>query len=477
MSGSLAGTIANVFRQDAFSNVALSKLVQRNPYNPVGIGALDLFDPLPIRTKAVAVEQLQGKLIVVPTSARGSPPVERVTEKRQARYFGVPRLAHADTLYYEELQDIRDYEDQTVFMQVQREVARRLSGPTGLQANMEYTRERLRLGAIQGILRDADDTIIFNWFAEFGITPPAEIVLNLMAETVGSLRPLISTIKRGMMRASGGAITMNTPIMACCGDKFWGRVDQSRRCPPDLLELHRSGDAARGERFRQRAALRHHVVQLSRLRRHDHNRRAEQQGAVLSEGAGYLPGSDGARRVHAVDQHARREGIRLELRGRAAPRLATVRGVRLPAVHLHPPGSAVDRNDGCDRRLKAGARSPKTPILKVRTMADDIIEEPAPVLEPTPPSKPAITMPADPNTLPVRQLKTLREFTAPATPPAIRARTFTVGSVINGADFAGPYIEEMVRQGYHRLDRQHRSACRCEVHGQDAQDQVSLDRL
>ena len=81
-------------------------------------------------------------------------------------------------------------------------------------------------------------------------------------------------------------------------------------------------------------------------------------------------------------------------------------------------------------------------------MADDIIEEPAPVLEPTPPSKPAITMPADPNTLPVRQLKTLREFTAPATPPAIRARTFTVGSVINGADFAGPYIEEMVRQGY-----------------------------
>ena len=221
MSQSLGGTIANVFRQDPFSNVALSKLVQRNPYNPVGIGALDLFDPLPIRTKAVAVEQLQGRLMIVPTTARGAPPVERVTEKRQARYFSVPRLAHADTLYYEELQDIRDYEDQTTFMQVQTEVARRLSGPTGLQANMEFTRERLRLSAIQGILRDADDSIIFNWFAEFGITPAPEVVFNLLAESIGSLRPIISNIKRGMMRASGGAITMNTPIMAACGDKFW----------------------------------------------------------------------------------------------------------------------------------------------------------------------------------------------------------------------------------------------------------------
>ena len=57
-------------------------------------------------------------------------------------------------------------------------------------------------------------------------------------------------------------------------------------------------------------------------------------------------------------------------------------------------------------------------------------------------------MPADPATLPVRQLKTLREFTGPALPPAIRARTFTKGSVINGSDFEGPYIEEMIQQGY-----------------------------
>jgi hypothetical protein len=65
------------------------------------------------------------------------------------------------------------------WQQLQTEVARRLAGPTGLQSNMEFTFEHMRLVAIQGLLIDADGSTLFDWFAEFGITAVAEIAFAL----------------------------------------------------------------------------------------------------------------------------------------------------------------------------------------------------------------------------------------------------------------------------------------------------------
>jgi hypothetical protein len=228
MSGSLS-VISNVFRSDAFSTVSLTRAVERNPFLPTGIGQLDIFEEVPIKTKAVAVQQYQGKLQIIPSSARGAPPTERVTEKRSARYFECPRFAHGDTVMASELQDVIDFDtnDQQILMQVQKEVARRLNGPVGILANMELTKERQRLGAVMGILRDFDDTTMFNWFQEFGITPPAEVVMNLAAAGAGTLRPLANGILRGIMRAAQGAFNVNARIIALCGDSFFDAFTNS----------------------------------------------------------------------------------------------------------------------------------------------------------------------------------------------------------------------------------------------------------
>jgi Phage major capsid protein E len=224
MSGSLGGgTILNVFRNDAFTSVTLTEAVERNPYKPDGLGNLRLFEPKPIRTKALAVEQRQGRLVIIPTSARGAPPTERITEKRQARYFEAPRIATADTVYASELMDVREFGTESVMMQVQAEVARRLNGPTGLTSNIEYTWERHRLGAIQGLLLDADGTVLFNWFEEFGIDQPVEIGFNLAQANPpdGVLRTTCNQVVRGMTRAGQGAFTGRTKIVGLCGDDFW----------------------------------------------------------------------------------------------------------------------------------------------------------------------------------------------------------------------------------------------------------------
>ncbi|KAF1041305.1 MAG: hypothetical protein GAK35_03395 [Herbaspirillum frisingense] len=214
--------ILNIFQQDAFSAVALTDAVQRNPYQPTGLGELNIFDPNPIRTSALAVEERTGQLTLIPFSERGAEGTQRQTEKRKMRYFDVPRLMHDDTLYASELQNIREFGQDTVLMQVEAEVARRLSGPTGLLSSVEYTKEYLRLAAVQGMVLDPKDgSVLYNWFDEFGIPQANEVAFNLAAGTPNSLRPICNSITRSMARAAKGAFTSTTRVFALCGDSFY----------------------------------------------------------------------------------------------------------------------------------------------------------------------------------------------------------------------------------------------------------------
>lgn len=240
-------SILDVFRADPFTATAMTAHVERNPFIPTGLGELNLFEPMPVRTTTVMVTEKNGSLTVIPTSARGAPPTERVTDRRKARYFEIPRLAHADTIYAHELQNIVEYTDPVsgetmpVLKQVQSEVAVRMSGPTGLQASMEYTWERHRLGAIQGVVKDANNDTIYDWFSEFDVTPPTEVAFDLTASTPVNLREKCASVVRGMMRAAKGAFTPGTRIYALCGDQFWDQLIKH----PDVVDTYKYQEEAR----------------------------------------------------------------------------------------------------------------------------------------------------------------------------------------------------------------------------------------
>jgi len=231
----------NVFRQDAFSTIQLASAIEKVPYQPTKLGNLGLFEDFPIRTKMLAVEQRAGQLVLVNTSPRGSAPQPRTTEKRAMRYFDVPRLATDFTVQADELQDVREFGTESVLMQMQTEVARRLSGPTGIQRNIEYTWELHRLGAIQGQLLDADGSTINNWFTEFGISAPTEVAFNLSAGTTG-LRGFINTnIIRPMLKAAQGAFIEGVTEVHClCGDTFYDNLVNH----PDVVRTFLNWQAA-----------------------------------------------------------------------------------------------------------------------------------------------------------------------------------------------------------------------------------------
>jgi len=243
-------TMLNIFRNDAFSGISLTTAVERIPHLPSTLGdfGLDLFVPNPIRTTALAVEERNGVLTVVPLSQRGEPTnFERTTERRKMRYFDVPRIFAGDTIHAHELQNIRAFGTESELMQVQAEVARRLGGPTGLTTILDYTEEYQRLAAVQGYLLDADGSVWYNWFDEFEFAAAAEINFDLDANVEYSLRPKINAMVRSMARSAKGAFTTSTQVVALCGDSFFDKfvthidVEKTYKNWSDAKELRDGG--------------------------------------------------------------------------------------------------------------------------------------------------------------------------------------------------------------------------------------------
>ena len=212
----------NIFKNDAFSLASMSGAIERIPTLQNHLGSLNLFTPNPIRNLIVGVEERDGKLSVIQTSKRGEPLKKRDTEKRKTRYFETSRIAKQDTILASELQFVRQFNTEDQIVELQAELARRLAGPTGLLSDVEYTWERMRLGAIQGKLLDADDSVIYNFYDEFGISEPSEIAFDLAngSPAAGVLRKKVqASVIRPMRKKAKGA--RYSGIRALCGSAFF----------------------------------------------------------------------------------------------------------------------------------------------------------------------------------------------------------------------------------------------------------------
>ena len=211
----------NIFENDAFSLTSMSEAISRVPTNPATLGQLNLFNDRFIREEKFGIEEREGKLSLIQTSNRGAPLKNQNVDKRKIRYFGTTRIAKSDQIMASELQFVRQFGTNDQIKSLQLELAQRMSGPTGLLADVEYTKEHMRLGAIQGKFVDADGTILYDYFDEFGIIQSTEIAFDLTNTTVnGSLRELIQTkIHRPMRKIAKGA--RYSGITALCSASFF----------------------------------------------------------------------------------------------------------------------------------------------------------------------------------------------------------------------------------------------------------------
>lgn len=214
----------DVFSTDAFSAVSMTEALEKTDYVPQWLGQLGLFDPWPIRTETFAVEKRDNKLALVQTTERGAAIPNRGRERRDIRDFRTVRVAHGDTLRASELQNIRAFASESELEQVQAEVLRR---EVRVRDDLELTHENMRLGCIDGLVKDADGTTIRDWFSEWGISRPSEInfALGTQNATNGPIRTACQSIIRSMKRNSKGAWVPNqTQVIGLCDEAFFSAL-------------------------------------------------------------------------------------------------------------------------------------------------------------------------------------------------------------------------------------------------------------
>jgi hypothetical protein len=241
----------DIFKQDAFKLQSMLQAIDAVDYRPQRLGDMGIFTPNPVRTEVVSIEKRAGTLALIQTSPRGAPLGQRNTEKRDIRDFRTVRIAESDRIMASELASIRAFGTESELMQVQAEVARRLMGPVGLESKVELTLENMRLGAIHGVVKDADGSTIYDWFDELGVTQANEIDFDLdnASPASGAVRKKCSEVVRAMMKAAKGVWTPATRVHALCGDAFWDDLTAHSEVRQTYLNTQEASDLRNGNAY------------------------------------------------------------------------------------------------------------------------------------------------------------------------------------------------------------------------------------
>jgi len=173
-------------------------------------GGLNLFPFKGVRVRSVYVEEQNGVLNLLQSQPVGAPGQANKTGKRTVRSFTIPHFPLEDIVLPADVDGIRAFGQQDVLKTVQGEVLDRLQG---MKNKHDITLEHLRMGALKGIILDADGTTLYNLYTEFGISQKSvdfvlgtagtevpekcrEVVRhiedNLKGEVMSSIRCLVS---------------------------------------------------------------------------------------------------------------------------------------------------------------------------------------------------------------------------------------------------------------------------------------------
>lgn len=207
----------DVFKSDAFSVTTLTDAINKMKYVPGRLGSLGLFNEGGVTTTSVVLDEKDGVLTLVAPTPRGGPGHTIDRQPRRARSLMVPHFELNDAVMAEEVQGIRAWGSETEIETVQGKLGEKMGFDSqSLAATQEYS----RIGAVTGVVTYADSSQL-NLFDEFGVTPPADVYLDLLAAspTMGALRQAVG----GIARTIGNELSA-VPfggLYAICGNNFF----------------------------------------------------------------------------------------------------------------------------------------------------------------------------------------------------------------------------------------------------------------
>lgn len=213
----------DVFTGNGFSVLTLTDAVNKLPYVPGRLGQLAIFTESGVTTTAIDIEEKNGVLVLVAATPRGAPGVQNVESKRKIRKLAIPHIELDDTLNADQVQNVRAFGTNDQLQGVQQAVNGKMAE---MVPSIDATLEFHRIGAVKGIVMDADGTTpLYNLFTEFGVSQEAEVDFDLdnVNPASGAVRTKCTAVVRLITNNLLGGM-MFQRIHAVCGDTFWDQL-------------------------------------------------------------------------------------------------------------------------------------------------------------------------------------------------------------------------------------------------------------
>ena len=161
-------SMLNPFANDAFQMTALTAALNKLPNNFGKLEQMNLMPPEGVRTRTILIEEMNGVLNLLPTMPVGAPATLGTQAKRKVRSFVIPHIPHEDVVLPEEVQGLRAFGSENDVEALSSLLARKLQN---MRNKHEITLEFLRVGALKGVILDADGSVLYDLFSEFGVSP------------------------------------------------------------------------------------------------------------------------------------------------------------------------------------------------------------------------------------------------------------------------------------------------------------------
>lgn len=231
----------DVFKADGFSTLSMTKSILKAPYKPGRLASMFPFQG--INTLGVMLEEKNGLISLIPNKPRNSGSTsKRTAEKRKVRTLACCHLPLDDYVQADDVQGVRQFDTTSSLETVQTKVNEKL---LGLRGDHEITHEYHRIGAIQGLVRDADGSTITDLYTEFGFS--RETIDFELDDNLTDVKRKCSDVAR-FIQLQLGAVPF-TGIECQCGDGFWDMLIQHPACRKAYERASENNYAREDQRF------------------------------------------------------------------------------------------------------------------------------------------------------------------------------------------------------------------------------------
>lgn len=213
----------DIFNNDAFSVSRLSQTITDIPEVPTQLGDKGIFTEYGINTTVLMIERQGSALKLIPSAPRGGVREPVALGPRKLFPLQAIHLPASWSVLADEVQGVRAFGSETEVDQMSKLIARKLAVVRG---SMDLTHEYQRVGALKGIVLDADGSTLLDVYEAFGMVQRT-LFWNIATANAGDPKAAIQGLKAEIRAKLGGRAYRK--IRVICSAGFFAKLTSNAK--------------------------------------------------------------------------------------------------------------------------------------------------------------------------------------------------------------------------------------------------------